>query len=63
MGDHATGRLRPPPAQRPSARHGLAWYEFDPSWLLIKLLKVFGVAKSIKVASIDSQLLSDREAA
>jgi stearoyl-CoA desaturase (delta-9 desaturase) len=41
----------------------LAWYEFDPSWLLIKVLKAFGVAKSIKVASIDSQLLSDREAA
>jgi stearoyl-CoA desaturase (delta-9 desaturase) len=46
-----------------SARHGLAWYEFDPSWLLIKVLKAFGVARSIKVASIDSQLLSDREAA
>jgi stearoyl-CoA desaturase (delta-9 desaturase) len=46
-----------------SARHGLAWYEFDPSWLLIKVLKAFGVAKSIKVASVHSQLLSDREAA
>ena len=23
-----------------SARHGLAWYEFDPSWILIKLLKL-----------------------
>src|SRR3974390_1114747 len=35
-----------------SARHGLTWYEFDPSWLLIKVLKVFGVAKAIKVASV-----------
>ncbi len=46
-----------------SARHGLAWYEFDPSWLLIKVLKVFGVARSIKVANVDSLLVSEREAA
>jgi stearoyl-CoA desaturase (delta-9 desaturase) len=46
-----------------SARHGLAWYEFDPSWLLIKVLKVFGVAKAIKVASVNSRLVSEREAA
>ena len=39
-----------------SARHGLAWYEFDPSWLLIKVLKVFGIAKAIKVASVNSRL-------
>jgi len=26
-----------------SARHGLAWYEFDPSWLLIKVLKAVGI--------------------
>jgi fatty-acid desaturase len=38
-----------------SARHGLAWYEFDPSWLLIKVLKLFGVAKSIQVASVHSR--------
>jgi fatty-acid desaturase len=35
-----------------SARHGLAWYEFDPSWILIKILKVFGIARSIHVAKI-----------
>ena len=46
-----------------SARHGLAWYEFDPSWLLIKALKVCGVAKAIKVASVNSLLQSEREAA
>ncbi|MBV9083124.1 MAG: fatty acid desaturase [Acidobacteriaceae bacterium] len=33
-----------------SARHGLAWYEFDPSWLLIRLLQVFGIAKSVRTA-------------
>jgi stearoyl-CoA desaturase (delta-9 desaturase) len=45
-----------------SARHGLAWYEFDPSWLLIKVLKAFGIARAIHVAKIDSRL-ADREAA
>ncbi len=35
-----------------SARHGLAWYEFDPSWILIKILKAFGIARSIHVAKI-----------
>jgi stearoyl-CoA desaturase (delta-9 desaturase) len=39
-----------------SARHGLAWYEFDPSWLLIKVLKRLGLAKAIHVASIDSDM-------
>jgi fatty-acid desaturase len=45
-----------------SARHGLAWYEFDPSWLQIQLLKRFGIAKSVKVAKTDTALI-DREAA
>jgi fatty-acid desaturase len=46
-----------------SARHGLAWYEFDPSWILITVLKFFGIAKSIHVASVDSSLADQREAA
>jgi stearoyl-CoA desaturase (delta-9 desaturase) len=45
-----------------SARHGLAWYEFDPSWLQIKLLKALGLAKSIQVASVKATL-AEREAA
>lgn len=45
-----------------SARHGMAWYEFDPSWLLIKVLKALGVAKAIKVASVNSRL-TDAKAA
>jgi stearoyl-CoA desaturase (delta-9 desaturase) len=45
-----------------SARHGLAWYEFDPSWLLVKTLRYFGVAKAVQVASVSSRL-ADREAA
>ena len=45
-----------------SARHGLAWYEFDPSWLLIKVLKVTGIAKSIHVASVHSRLTETKAA-
>ena len=45
-----------------SARHGLAWYEFDASWILIRTLKFLGIAKSIKVASISSSSAA-REAA
>jgi len=45
-----------------SARHGLAWYEVDHSWILISVLKFFGIAKSVKVASIRSTAAA-REAA
>ncbi len=45
-----------------SARHGLAWYEFDPSWILLKILKRLGVAKSIHVAKIDSALTNQKAA-
>jgi stearoyl-CoA desaturase (Delta-9 desaturase) len=45
-----------------SARHGLAWYEFDPSWITIKVLKFFGIAKSIRVAKVSSSI-QEREAA
>lgn len=45
-----------------SARHGLAWYEFDPSWLLIKALKYFGLAKAVHVATVNSRL-ADQKAA
>jgi len=45
-----------------SARHGLAWYEFDPSWLLLNVMKVFGLASNIKVAHLAAPL-PEREAA
>jgi hypothetical protein len=35
-----------------SARHGLLWYEFDLSWIQIKTLKFFGLAKSVRVAKV-----------
>jgi len=35
-----------------SARHGLAWYEFDISWITLKLLASLGVVSDLKVAKI-----------
>jgi stearoyl-CoA desaturase (delta-9 desaturase) len=35
-----------------SARHGLAWYEVDISWMTIRLLQTLGFAKGVKVAKI-----------
>ena len=45
-----------------SARHGLAWYELDHSWILINILKRLGVVKSMHAATL-SCALTDREAA
>jgi fatty-acid desaturase len=45
-----------------SARHGLAWYEFDPSWITLKILRRLGVARAVQCASIDSAA-ADRKAA
>jgi stearoyl-CoA desaturase (Delta-9 desaturase) len=45
-----------------SARHGLAWYEFDLSWIQIKILMFFRIAKSVRVAKINSAM-AEREAA
>jgi fatty-acid desaturase len=48
-----------------SARHGLAWYEFDPNWLGIRLLRLCGLAKSVKQVSLKAttaeQWLPSRE--
>jgi stearoyl-CoA desaturase (delta-9 desaturase) len=38
-----------------SARHGLAWYEFDPSWLEISFLRFLGIATSVRTATLDSK--------
>jgi len=38
-----------------SARHGLAWYEFDISWITLKLMKAVGIAKHIRVAKLPSR--------
>jgi fatty-acid desaturase len=36
-----------------SARHGLAWYEFDPNFYFIWLLEKLGLATKIQIASFD----------
>jgi stearoyl-CoA desaturase (delta-9 desaturase) len=38
-----------------SARHGLAWYEFDASWMQIRLMERWGIAKSVRVAQVDTK--------
>jgi stearoyl-CoA desaturase (delta-9 desaturase) len=35
-----------------SARHGLAWYEFDVNWIGISALKALGLAWDVRVAKI-----------
>jgi stearoyl-CoA desaturase (Delta-9 desaturase) len=32
-----------------SARHGLRWWEFDQSWIVIRLLSLLGLARDIKL--------------
>ena len=39
-----------------SARHGLAWYEFDINWLSISFLKLIGLAKDVRVAKLNQTL-------
>jgi stearoyl-CoA desaturase (delta-9 desaturase) len=45
-----------------SARHGLAWYEFDISWVTLNILSALGIAKGIKVAKLNTSM-AEREAA
>jgi stearoyl-CoA desaturase (delta-9 desaturase) len=45
-----------------SARHGLAWYEFDLSWLELKLLRAVGLVRAVKTASVDTRLQNQRAA-
>jgi fatty-acid desaturase len=39
-----------------SARHGLAWYEFDATWVSLKVLKAVGLVWDIKIARIRQPL-------
>ncbi|HEV3040300.1 MAG TPA: fatty acid desaturase [Candidatus Angelobacter sp.] len=43
-----------------SARHGLAWYEFDPNWYGIYLLRVLGLAWDVKQTACRVQPLPDQ---
>jgi len=37
-----------------SARHGLAWYEFDISWITLKVMRALGIVSDIQVARLPS---------
>ena len=39
-----------------SARHGLAWYEFDISWITLKLFNAIGLVSDLKVAKVREPL-------
>jgi fatty-acid desaturase len=39
-----------------SARHGMAWYEFDWTWLSLRMLKAVGLVWDLKVAKIKDSL-------
>ena len=43
-----------------SIRHGLAWYEFDPTWLLAKGLRAVGLIWDVRVARLSE--IPEREA-
>ena len=38
-----------------SARHGLAWYEVDMTWMQIRFLQMIGIASKVKVATVDME--------
>ena len=46
-----------------SARHGLAWYELDISWIQIWLLRSLGVAKKVQVAKVPEAMPTQVRAA
>jgi stearoyl-CoA desaturase (Delta-9 desaturase) len=46
-----------------SSRHGLAWWEFDLTYLQIRLLEILGIAKKVKVASVDEPYGAERRVA
>jgi fatty-acid desaturase len=45
-----------------SARHGLAWYELDISWITLKLMRVLGIAKAVRVAKVDAVFTEEKAA-
>jgi stearoyl-CoA desaturase (delta-9 desaturase) len=45
-----------------SARHGLAWYEFDPSWLTLIVLRRLGIARSVQVAKVSNSIEQQKAA-
>ena len=46
-----------------SARHGMAWYEFDMNWLTIQIFKRLGWAESIRVHELETAPVELKKAA
>ena len=46
-----------------SARHGMAWYEFDLNWLTIQIFKRLGWAESIRVHELETAPVELKKAA
>lgn len=49
-------------AHQTSARHGLAWWEFDMTWITLKVLKSVGLVWGVRAAKLDSQALAQKAA-
>jgi stearoyl-CoA desaturase (delta-9 desaturase) len=45
-----------------SARHGLAWYEFDLNWVIIRGMQLVGLASDIKLTKLNESAAAEREA-
>jgi fatty-acid desaturase len=45
-----------------SARHGLAWWELDITWITMKALRAMGLIRHVRVAKVDSAVLQRRAA-
>jgi stearoyl-CoA desaturase (delta-9 desaturase) len=43
-----------------SARHGLAWWEIDITWMTIWLLRALGIATRVQVAPLHAATSSER---
>ena len=44
-----------------SAKHGLAWYEFDINWIEIKLMEKLGLIKNVYAYNLESQQTEQAE--
>ena len=41
-------------AHAASARHGLAWYEFDMNWIVIRMLQILGIATDVRQVDLST---------
>jgi stearoyl-CoA desaturase (delta-9 desaturase) len=42
-----------------SARHGLAWYEFDVTWISLRLLRAVGLVWDVRLAKVNTELTQE----